>query len=163
MKRLIPCLTLFFLAAFLEAAEPGVLPLQVTKNLKLVYQVSDDASHDGINRGLFYVRKLIDTYAREGIPAGEVDFHVVYHGAGLHAVVNDTARARLTPEQTGNPNVAVLADLINRGVKIKICADTMRQKQVVAAELQPGVQPVVGAYPRLVDLQLQGYAYIKFE
>lgn len=147
----------------LSAADPGVIPIQVTKGIKLVYQVSDDKEHEGINRGLFYVRKLIDTYEREGISLSEVDFHVVYHGSGINALVNDTTRARLDPEHPRNPNDEAIASLIKRGVKIELCADTMRQKSVTADDLQPGILRVVGAYPRLVDLQLQGYGYIKFE
>lgn len=154
---------LLAMSAIAHAAEPGVIPIQVTKNLKLVYQVSDDKDHEGINRGLFYVRKLMDTYEREGIPATEVDFHVVFHGTGLNALVDDKTLARLDPSKTTNPNHEIIASLIKRGVKIEICADTMRQKSVTPDELLPGIQRVVGAYPRLVDLQLAGYAYIKFE
>lgn len=93
----------------LSAADPGVIPIQVTKCIKLVYQVSDDKEHEGINRGLFYVRKLIDTYEREGISLSEVDFHVVYHGSGINALVNDTTRARLDPEHPRNPNAEAIA------------------------------------------------------
>ncbi len=149
----------------LQAADPAstTIPLKVRENLRIVYQVSDDKEHEGINRGLFYVRKLIDTYEREGVSLDAVDFHVVYHGTGLNALVNDATRARLDPEHPKNLNAEIIASLIKRGVKIELCADTMRQKQVTPGELQPGILRVVGAFPRLVDLQLQGYAYIKFE
>lgn len=162
MKTLLTT-ALLAMSAPLHAADPGVIPIQVTKNLRLVYQVSDDKDHQGINRGLFYVRKLMDTYEREGIPATEVDFHVVFHGTGLNALVTDQTLARLDPSKTANPNHEIIASLLKRGVKIEICADTMRQKNVTPAELLPGIQRVVGAYPRLVDLQLAGCAYIKFE
>jgi intracellular sulfur oxidation DsrE/DsrF family protein len=48
-------------------------------------------------------------------------------------------------------------------VQIELCENTMQQKGVKPAELMPGVKLVVGAFPRLIDLQLQGFAYIKFE
>lgn len=154
-----------FFAGFTSvwSAESEIIPIQVTKELKLVYQVSEDREFEGINRGLFYVKKLIDTYEREGIDLEEVDFRVVFHGTGLNALVNDTTRARLDPERSKNPNAEVLASLIKRGVHVELCADTMRQKKVAPENLHNGVRRVVGAYPRLVDLQLQGYAYIKFE
>lgn len=150
------------LATLSAAAEPEVIPIQVRENLRIVYQVSDDASHEGVNKGLFYARKLIDTYRRQGIAPEEVHLHVVYHGTGIAAVVNDAARRRLGVE-SANPNVALLAELVGRGVQVELCENTMQQKGVRPEELLPGVRLVVGAYPRLIDLQLQGFAYIKFE
>lgn len=139
-----------------------VIPLKVRENLKIVYQITDDADYEGVNIGLFYARKLINTYEKHGIPLDQVDLHLVYHGTGLHAVVNDVARARLKVS-TANPNGEILAELIRRGVQVELCENTMQQKGVKPQELLSGVKLVVGAFPRLIDLQLQGYAYIKFE
>lgn len=144
------------------AAEPAVIPLQVRENLRIVYQVTDDAAHEGVNKGLFYVRKLIDTYRRHGIAPEQVHLHLVYHCTGIAAVVNDAARRRLGVG-SANPNGAILAELVERGVQVELCENTMQQKGVQPDELLPGVKLVVGAFPRLIDLQLQGFAYIKFE
>lgn len=144
------------------AAEPEVIPIQVRENLRIVYQVTDDVAHDGVNKGLFYARKLINTYEKQGIAADQVHLHLVYHGTGIAAVVNDAARKRLGTD-AANPNGEILAELIKRGVQVELCENTMQQKGVKPTELMPGVKLVVGAFPRLIDLQLQGFAYIKFE
>lgn len=153
-----------FLALTLTAAagEPEVIPIQVRENLRIVYQVTDDTQHEGLNKGLFYARKLINTYQKHGIAPEQVHLHLVYHGTGIAAVVNDEARKRLGAE-AANPNGDILAELIKRGVQIELCENTMQQKGVKPTELMPGVKLVVGAFPRLIDLQLQGFAYIKFE
>jgi intracellular sulfur oxidation DsrE/DsrF family protein len=153
-----------FLALTLTAAagEPDVIPVQVRENLRIVYQVTDDTQHEGVNKGLFYARKLINTYQKHGIAPEQVHLHLVYHGTGIAAVVNDEARKRLGPE-AANPNGDILAELIKRGVQIELCENTMQQKGVMPTELMNGVKLVVGAFPRLIDLQLQGFAYIKFE
>lgn len=156
-------LVLSLMATIAPAAEPERIPLQARDNIRVVYQVTDDAPHEGVNRALFYARKLINTYEKQGIAADQVHLHLVYHGTGIAAVVNAKARQRLGAEKPANPNADVLAELVRRGVQIELCEDTMRQKGVTAAELMPGVKLVVGAYPRLIDLQLQGFAYIKFE
>ncbi len=165
MKPLILLTALLSLAALptARAAEPEILPLQVRENIRVVYQVSEDALHEGVDKGLFYARKLINTYEKQGIAAGQVHLHVVYHGTGISAVVNPEARQRLKTAPAENPNRAILAELVQRGVQIELCEDTMRKKGVAPTELIPGVKLVVGAYPRLIDLQLQGFAYIKFE
>lgn len=161
---------LFFTALFsfvaistVRAAEPEIIPLQVRENIRVVYQVSDDTPHEGVNKGLFYARKLINTYKKQGITDGQVHLHLVFHGTGIAAVVNPQARQRLKTDTAGNPNAGILAELVERGVRVELCEDTMRQKGVAATELMPGVKLVVGAFPRLIDLQLQGCAYIKFE
>ena len=83
------------LAVSAAAAEKEVIPIQVRKDLQLVYQVTDDLVYEGVNKGLFYTKKLIDTYERQGINLTDVNMHVVYHGTGLAALVNDGARDRL--------------------------------------------------------------------
>lgn len=155
-------ISLFALTLTSAAAEPEVIPIQVRENLRIVYQVTDDAQHEGVNKGLFYARKLINTYQSHGITAEQVHLHLVYHGTGIAAVVNDDARKRLGSEAS-NPNGEILAELIKRDVQIELCENTMQQKGVKPTELMPGVRLVVGAFPRLIDLQLKGYAYIKFE
>lgn len=162
MKRFLPVLSFLFLVANLPAAGQEVIPIQVRENLRIVYQVTDDQLHEGVNKGLFYARKLINTYEKHGISPDQIHLHLVYHGTGIAAVVNDEARRRLDVA-TANPNGELLAELVRRGVQVELCENTMQQKGVKPAELMPGVKLVVGAFPRLIDLQLQGYAYIKFE
>ncbi|TDU81554.1 intracellular sulfur oxidation DsrE/DsrF family protein [Prosthecobacter fusiformis] len=167
MRALLFPLVLFvaFSSSWLQAedAAVSVIPIQIRENLRIVYQVTDDLQYEGVNKGLFYARKLINTYEKQGITADQVKLHLVYHGTGLHAVVNPAARARLKAETADNPNGEILAELVGRGVQIELCENTMQQKGVKSTELMPGVKLVVGAFPRLVDLQLLGHAYIKFE
>lgn len=99
---------------------------------------------------------------KHGIGQEQVHLHLVYHRTGIAAVVKDEARKRLGAE-AANPNAEILAELVKRGVQVELCENTMQQKGVKPSELPPGVKLVVGALPRLIDLQLQGFAYIKFE
>lgn len=142
-------------------AEP--LGLNIKQDIKAVYQVSEAAEHEDIDKGLFYARKLADTYQRLGIAPEQVRLHIVYHSDAIAAVLDDAAWQRLTKKTGTNPNRDALAQLVAHGIHIEVCADTLKRKSIEPTELLPGVVRVVGAYPRLVDLQLQGLAYIKFE
>ncbi len=148
----------------LQAADPASssIPLEVRENLRIVYQVSDETLHEGLNKGLSYANKLMDTYEKQGIASKEVHLSLVFHSGAITALVNEVTRERLGAVAE-NPNQVILAALIERGVQIELCESTMKQKGVELTELLPGVKTVVGAFPRLIDLQLQGYAYIKFE
>jgi intracellular sulfur oxidation DsrE/DsrF family protein len=145
------------------AAEPTLIPLQKTTDIKAVYQVSEPTEHEGLNKGLFFARKILGTYATQGIPAGEIELHLVYHSGAISALLSDAAYQRLSKKSGPNPNAALLAEVVKAGVHVEICADTMKQKNVKNTDLLPGVDIVVGAFPRLIDLQLSGYSYIKFE
>lgn len=140
------------------------IPLQVTKNIKAVYQVSDDKTKDGMAKALVYAKKLIDTYHKNGISDEEIELHLVFHGEATKALVNDATRERLAAEGgAANPNREIVAELIKRGVKIELCESSMQQHEVAAKDLLEKVTIVVGAYPRLIELQLLGFPYIKFE
>lgn len=145
------------------AEPPKVIPLQKTKDIKAVYQISDLAEHEGVHKGLFYARKVLGGYAKLGVPASELDLRLVYHSAALPALLKDPAYQRLTGKSDPNPNIDLIAELIKAGVHIEICSDTMRQKDVQPADLLPGINIVPAAFPRLIDLQATGYSYIKFE
>jgi intracellular sulfur oxidation DsrE/DsrF family protein len=145
------------------AAEPKLIPLEKTKDIKAVYQVSEPTEHDGLNKGLFYARKVLGTYTAQGIPASEIDLHLVYHSGAIVALLDDAAYQRLSKKSGPNPNAALLAEVIKAGVHVEVCADTMKQKNVQNTDLLPGVDIVGSAFPRLIDLQSSGYSYIKFE
>lgn len=83
--------------------------------------------------------------------ADQVHLHLVYHGTGIAAVVNDAARKRLGTE-SANPNGEILAELIKHGVQVELCENTMQQKGVKPSEVMPGMKLVIGAFPRLIDL-----------
>lgn len=46
--------------------------------------------------------------------------------------------------------------------KLELCKSTMQSHGWTGKDVLPGVRIVVGAYPRIIDLQLRGYAYIRF-
>ncbi len=140
------------------------IPIQVTSDVRVVYQVSDDKLKDEVSRALFYAKKLLDVYNENGIPDDEIALHLVFHGDATNALVDAPTRRRL--EAAGgddNPNHEILAKLIARGVSVEICESSMAQREVESGQLLKGVATVRGAYPRLISLQQLGYAYIKFE
>jgi hypothetical protein len=88
------------------AAEPKLIPLEKTTDIKAVYQVSEPTEHEGLNKGLFYAGKILGAYAAQGISAGEIDLHLVYHGGAIPALLSDAAHQRLSKKSGPNPNTA---------------------------------------------------------
>jgi intracellular sulfur oxidation DsrE/DsrF family protein len=141
---------------------PGVIPVQNRRDIRVVYQVTNDEWEDGIGKGLFYVRKLSDAYESMGILASEVHISAVFHGKAGYWLLKDSPYGAAAGQTSANPNKDIVRELTERGVSIELCADTMRQHGWTADDVLPSVRIVVGAYPRIIDLQRQRYAYIRF-
>ena len=136
--------------------------VSVQKNIRVVYQIKDDDWKGGIGRGLYYLQKLVGTYDSLAIAEGDRSIHAVFHDSAGYWMLTDKSYDRFTGSKAGNPNKHVIEELVNRGVSIELCAQTMKSQGWNVEDILPDVKIVVGAYPRIIDLQMQGYAYIRF-
>ncbi len=136
--------------------------LSVGKDIRVVYQIKDDDWKGGIGRGLHYVQKLVGAYNSLGVAEGDRSIHAVFHGSAGYWMLKDKPYREHKATTTGNPNKQVIEELAKSGVSIELCAQTMKNHGWTAGDILPEVKIVVGAYPRIIDLQMQGYAYIRF-
>jgi intracellular sulfur oxidation DsrE/DsrF family protein len=103
-----------------------IIPLQVTQDIKVAYQISDDKLKGSKSRALTYAQKLLDTYNSQGVPDETIDLHMVFHGSSLTALVNSETRNRLKAEGGAtNPNLDLLNELLARGVSIEVCESSL--------------------------------------
>jgi intracellular sulfur oxidation DsrE/DsrF family protein len=143
-----------------NASEP--ISIKVRKDIRAVYEIKDDVWKAGVGKGLVYLEKLLATYQSIGVSETELHLSVVFHGDAGYWMLKDEAFNAFTKLLVGNPNKRVIRKLSRAGVSLELCAQTMEQHGWKAEDILPEVKIVIGAYPRLIDLQLQGYAYIKF-
>jgi intracellular sulfur oxidation DsrE/DsrF family protein len=139
--------------------------INVTKktNIRVVYDIKDDASEAGIGKGLYYVRGLLEAYKSQGIKENNLKISVVLHGSTVYWMLNESAYRQFKHDEFDfNPNEQVLRELLAHGVSVEVCNLTLRGKGWTADDLMPGVKLVHDAYTRLIDLQQRGYAYIRF-
>ena len=159
------------LAASPPTAEPDPFVLTQTpiltvthkKNIRVVYDIKDDVWDAGIGKGLYYARGLLEAYKSQGISEKNINISVVLHGATVYWLLKeDVYRQFKHDEFDFNPHDRVLQELLAHGVSVEVCNLTLRGKGWTANDLMPGVTLVHDAYTRLIDLQKQGYAYIRF-
>ena len=132
-----------------------------TEGIKVVYQIKSDGSKKGVGSGLYYLKKLSDTYDKLGVDRGNRQIHGVFHGEAGYMLLKDEAfeREKGIPE---NPNKDIIEKLLKNGVKLELCASTMKNNGWQKPDVLEGITIVIGAYPRIIDLQLSGFAYIRF-
>lgn len=138
-----------------------VVGLQYEGPIKVVYQITSDEMKEGVNRGLFYLKKVHQLYMKEGVDPSRLEIKAVFHDDASPHVLTDEAWNKHQNSTDGNPNTAIIKELTELGVDIELCNTRRLSMKWEKSEVNSDVILVSGAYPRLTDLQLLGYAYIK--
>lgn len=112
--------------------------------------------------GLHYLDKLARVYSQLGIGRGEREIVGVFHGDAGYFLLKAPAFLKAAVERGNTPNKQIVRELLDGGVSLELCKSTMQSHGWTGEDVLPGVKIVVGAYPRIIDLQLRGYAYIRF-
>lgn len=163
---------LFVASLTLAGCTPALPPpasgteLRHTEDVRAVLQVTRDEWREDVSGALFYVDKIEQAYLARGVERDALHFVAVFQGAAGYHVLNDRAFARFEGERAvraqRNPNASPVRALVERGVRVELCASTMRRHGWTEDDLLPEVVVVPNAYPRVIDLQMDGYALLTF-
>ena len=137
-------------------------PVTVMNDIYAVCRIKNDEWKNNVGLGLACVKKLVEDYQSMGIPANEVHISAVFHGDAAYWMLKNGPYGAFTKGEAANPNTSIIRELVERGVSIELCAQAMKQHGWTQEDVLPEVKIVIGAYPRIIDLELQGYAYIRF-
>ncbi|MPQ77141.1 DsrE family protein [Hydrogenovibrio sp. JE_KL2] len=159
----VACLFTFAFITSASAADSTILKVQHKHDIKVVYDVNQNNIEAGIGQALYYVRGLLEAYKGQGIPMEQLHISVVVHGAAGYWLLKDPKYQDFVGNPFDvNPNEKVVKELIAHGVSVEICHVTMKAHRWKPEDILPGVKIVYDAYTRIIDLQMQGYAYVKF-
>ncbi|WP_024851570.1 DsrE family protein [Hydrogenovibrio kuenenii] len=162
-KWFIACLFTFSFITSASAAAPTILSVQHKHDIKVVYDVNQSNMEAGIGQALYYVRGLLEAYKGQGIPMKQLHISVVVHGAAGYWLLKDPKYQDYVGNPFDvNPNDKVVRELVDHGVSVEICHVTMKAHHWKPEDILPEVKIVYDAYTRIIDLQMQGYAYVKF-
>ena len=130
-----------------------------TVDYKVVFSVAANAKPDEIHPTLKTIALYLNTLAHNGVPANHRHIAAVFHQGGGDAVlVNDVYKAR--HNGMDNPNIAMLHELKQAGVELRVCGQGLLGKKLEPSQLLPGVQADLWAMTTMVNLQLRGYVRI---
>jgi intracellular sulfur oxidation DsrE/DsrF family protein len=142
---------------------PGVITVEVKKNIRVVYDIKTDEVEAGVGKALYYLRGLFAAYERQGVAPGKIHLSAVLHGPTVKWLLNDEAYQKHVGDPFAvNLNQQVVEELVKLGASIEACNATMKARGWTPKDLLPGVRVVHDAYTRMIDLQQRGYAYIRF-
>ncbi len=133
----------------------------VKSGIKLVWDVRTNLWEAGVGAGLRYPEFWVEKYNSMNINQSDYSVSIVVHDNAGYWVLNDESYNAHTNTTSGNPNKDLINTLMKNGISIELCGTTMANNKWTAANLLPGIKILEkGAYVRITDLQMQGYAYI---
>jgi intracellular sulfur oxidation DsrE/DsrF family protein len=147
------------------APEAGARTVTIGADIAFVCRIYEDKwdREAGVGEGLLRLRRILEEYKAIGVPLEELHVSAIFHGDAARWLLNDEAyRGPAGGREGENPNKAILRELIRSGVSIEMCGQTMKEHGWTKTQLLPDVKVVPAAYPRLIDLELQGYGYVSF-
>ncbi len=139
-----------------------VILTQTQGPIRVVYQISKDEWKNGVGKGLLYLSKLHDQYVAEGVSPDRLQIHAVFHGTAAEHLLTNAAYDKYKKTTGGNPNAKLLDELQAKGVQVELCNTRRLSNGWAKSEIHPTVTLVNGAFQRVIDLQLLGYAYVRF-
>jgi intracellular sulfur oxidation DsrE/DsrF family protein len=145
-----------------EAAKdfPGAKELpDPNTSYKVVFSVSAKVKDDEVHPTLKMIGLYLNTLAHNGVPAKNRHIAAMFHQGGGDAVFsNEVYKAR--HNGVDNPNIAVLKELHEAGVELRVCGQGLMGKKVDPSQLLPGVQADLWAMVTMVNLQSRGYVRV---
>ena len=118
------------MAGFAPAKDiPGARELPNPEvDYKVVFSVAAVAKPEEIHPTLKTIALYLNTLAHNGVPAGHRHIAAVFHQGGGDAVLaNDVYKAR--HNGTTNPNIALLHELKQAGVELRVCGQGLLGKK----------------------------------
>jgi len=113
------------------------------------------ASPEELNVVLSNVARYLNMHATAGIPRDQVQAAVVVHGgAGWEMLGHAAYREHYGVD---NPNVELIKELTEAGVRVVICGQTVEARGIPRAGLAEGVEVALSAMTAFLVLQEEGF------
>lgn len=106
------------------------------------------------------VARLLNLHVMGGVPKENLHVVVAVHGGAIWSVLNNEMYYKKF--KTANPNIALYKELLDSGVKIVVCSQSMFKRNIAPSELVEGLEVATSALTTLTTYQLKGYALLKF-
>jgi intracellular sulfur oxidation DsrE/DsrF family protein len=130
------------------------LLMEITSGIK---NKKDSNNINNMNGAFAEVGRLLNLHIAAGIPKKNIHVVAVVHAAALYYLLNNTTYKK--KYGIDNPNMPILKELQDAGVKIIACGQAMHFFSVEKEDMIPGVKISLTAQTVLSSYQLQNYVY----
>ncbi|MGI9202365.1 MAG: DsrE family protein, partial [Woeseiaceae bacterium] len=100
------------------------VPLRKNHKYRVVFEATEyPGEATDANREFTLVARFLNMHGKNGVPLEDIDIAVVIHGRTLMAALNDEAYEKINGIK--NPNLQLLTDLADAGVKFYACGQSL--------------------------------------
>jgi len=120
----------------------------------------DSAASKDINLALRTVARTINLHVGAGIPKANIDVVLAVHGSALNVfLVNEKYEKEYGID---NPNIPLIKELQDFGVKIILCGQSMHYQRTTRENFIPGIKVALTAQTVISSYQLKNYVYYDY-
>lgn len=166
MKTALRIVTLLFFSTYAAPTDDGKpsesavtidIPVHLEK-ANVVFNMNHMVLRGDVPLGMRYMDLMSAHFKEAGIQGQIIG---VFYSEAAHLTLNDKAYNAFRGVATGNPNKELIARLMQQGVQLEECAESMRNHHWTNADLLPGIKVNTGATERLIQLTQQGYVQLQ--
>jgi intracellular sulfur oxidation DsrE/DsrF family protein len=122
---------------------------------KLVFDLGYQAEKGQVNGGLEEATRIINLHTAAGVKKENLDVYIVFHGPAANSMLDDDLINKLF--QVNNPNLALVKQLQDAGVKFVVCGQTIGLRKLPLEAFPDGTLKAFSARTALSDLVQRGY------
>jgi len=143
-----------------DASPDPSLDYNVVFDFTEVTMVEDTDRIDSsrMNSGLAEIGRIINMHVAAGIPKNKIHFVLAIHAYAIHILLNNEAYRRKF--KTDNPNIRIINELSNAGVRFEACGQVMNRLNIQKSMLLPQASVVLTSKTSLTQYPLKGYAFL---
>lgn len=143
-----------------EIPEATIKP-DPSKDYKIVIDVYGGAEDKkDIDRSLNNVARMLNLHAVGGVPADKLKVVIALHGQSTYSTLSHEAYQKKFG--VDNPNAGLMKALKDAGVRIAVCGQSMRSREVDSDDLLSEVEVAISMLTTITHYQNEGYMLLKF-
>ena len=139
---------------------PGIGAVPADTEFAVAFDVSDAAKDGERNRGFESAARFINMHVAHGVPEGNIRIAVVVHGKAVNDLLS--LEGRNAHKLADNGSSAMVAAMLDQGVRFIVCGQSAAAYGVTQDELIPGVEMALSAMTAHALLQQRGYTLNPF-
>ncbi|HLO81492.1 MAG TPA: DsrE family protein [Chitinophagaceae bacterium] len=136
-------------------------PFQHKGKCKLVFDLGQMAEKGKVNEGIEEVIRIINLHGAAGVKKENLDVYVVFHGPAAVSFLDDDLFNKQF--QVNNPNLPMVKQLQDAGVKLVICGQTLGLRNMKLDAFPDGTLKSYSARTAVSDLVQRGYMKYEIE
>lgn len=153
-----------------HAPVEGMGEISPDTEFSIAFDVAQAAEDGTPNRGFESAARFTNMHVAAGVDPDNIRLVVVVHGKASLDLLNNAAWAARQPvvreggeeEAPDNPSAAMIAEMMDAGVRFVLCGQSGAANEIAQDDLVPGVETALSAMTAHAILQQRGYTVNPF-